>query len=346
MDKKQPMTYAASGVDIDAANAAKSRIRELVRSTYNSRVLSEVGLFGGLYHLEDAAGGDTVLVSSADGVGTKLRIAFLTGIHHTVGRDLVAHCVNDILVQGAVPLFFLDYIATGKLEPEVVTMLISGLVAGCRDSGCVLIGGETAEMPDFYQPGEYDLAGFIVGVVRRENILTGEAVRVGDTLLGLPSRGLHTNGYSLARRIVFDRLKLTVGDHVPELGCTVGEELLKPHPCYLPALRDCLDRKLLHGLAHITGGGLLENIPRILPAGCAVELNRSAWEVPPVFRFLAAAGQVEDKEMFRVFNMGVGMVVICAPADVGEALRRMTEAGERPFVLGTVTAGDGKVVIR
>jgi len=346
MDKKQPMTYAASGVDIDAANAAKSRIRELVRSTYNSSVLSEVGLFGGLYHLHESAGGDTVLVSSADGVGTKLRIAFMTGIHNTVGRDLVAHCVNDILVQGARPLFFLDYIATGRLEPGVVTELVSGLVAGCTDSGCVLIGGETAEMPDFYQPGEYDLAGFIVGVVRRGDILTGEAVRVGDAVLGLPSRGLHTNGYSLARRIVFDRLRLTVDDHVPELGCTVGEELLKPHHCYLPALRDCLAGRLIHALAHITGGGLLENIPRILPAGCAVELDRAAWEVPPVFRFLADAGQVADGEMFRVFNMGVGMVVICAPDQADEVLRRMAAAGETPFPLGRVTAGDGQVVIR
>jgi phosphoribosylformylglycinamidine cyclo-ligase len=346
MDKKKPLTYASSGVDIDAANLAKGRIKELVRSTYNSRVLSEVGLFGGLYHLDEAAGGDTVLVSSADGVGTKLKIAFLTGIHHTVGRDLVAHCVNDILVQGARPLFFLDYIATGRLEPGVVTQLVAGLVEGCRDSGCVLIGGETAEMPDFYSAGEYDLAGFIVGAVRRDDILTGEAIRVGDAVLGLPSRGLHTNGFSLARRIVFDHLGYTVDTRVPELGCTVGEELLKPHQCYLPALGDCLDRKVIRGLAHITGGGLLENIPRILPAGCAVELRRAAWEVPPVFRFLATAGGVDDTEMFRVFNMGVGMVVICAPDKADEVLRRMADAGEQPFALGTVTAGDGKVVIR
>ncbi|HOT01859.1 MAG TPA: phosphoribosylformylglycinamidine cyclo-ligase [Acidobacteriota bacterium] len=346
MNDSDGLSYAASGVSIDAGNQAKRRIRELVRTTFNPQVLSELGLFGGLFRLDAGAEREPVLVASADGVGTKLKIAFLTGVHHTVGYDLVAHCVNDILVQGARPLFFLDYIATGVLKPEVVTQVVDGLVRGCREFGCALIGGETAEMPDFYDAGEYDLAGFIVGVVERGRILDGSAVRPGDVVLGLPSAGLHTNGYSLARKIFFDHLGLWPETPVEELGGTVGEVLLRPHRGYLKSLGPCLERGLVRALAHITGGGLLENIPRILPAGCSVEIRRGAWPVPPVFTFMAREGRVAEAEMFRVFNMGIGMAVIVAPdaADEVETMLRGTEGAV--YRIGAVTAGAGGVVLR
>ena len=345
MEQKKPLSYSGSGVDIDAANRAKSRIKELVRSTYNDQVLSEIGLFGGLFQLQTGHDGP-VLVSSADGVGTKLKIAFLTGIHTTVGADLVSHCVNDILVQGARPLFFLDYIATGKLQPEVVAQIVTGLVTGCREAGCVLIGGETAEMPDFYSAGEYYLAGFIVGQVARYRILDGSRIRPGDVVLGLPAAGLHTNGYSLARKIFFDHLGLSVDSYVADLECTVGEELLKPHLNYLPALQMSLDKGLINGLAHITGGGLLENIPRILPQGCSVEISRDGWEIPPVFSFMARAGQVEDMEMYRVFNMGIGMIAIVAEESQAPVQAAARAAGGHMLPIGRVVSGDGKVVIR
>jgi phosphoribosylformylglycinamidine cyclo-ligase len=346
MNTSDGFSYAASGVDIDAGNRAKRRIRELVRTTFNPQVLSEIGLFGGLYRLDPAAEREPVLVASADGVGTKLRVAFMTGVHHTVGYDLVAHCVNDILVQGARPLFFLDYIATGVMQPDVVAQVVEGLVRGCGEFGCALIGGETAEMPDFYPAGEYDLAGFIVGVVDRGRILDGAAVRPGDIVLGLPSAGLHTNGYSLARKIFFDHLGLWPETPVEELGGTVGEVLLRPHKGYLKALWPCLERGLVRGLAHITGGGLLENIPRILPAGCGVEIRRGAWPVPPLFGFMAREGRVAEAEMYRVFNMGVGMAVIVAPADAAAVEALVGAAGETVHRIGAVVAGEGQVVLR
>ncbi len=346
MNNSDGLSYAASGVNIDAGNQAKRRIRELVRSTFNPQVLSELGLFGGLFRLDAGAEREPVLVASADGVGTKLKIAFLTGVHHTVGYDLVAHCVNDILVQGARPLFFLDYIATGVMKPEVVTQVVDGLVRGCREFGCALIGGETAEMPDFYDAGEYDLAGFIVGVVERGRILDGAAVRPGDIVLGLPSVGLHTNGYSLARKIFFDHLGLWPETPVAELGGTVGEVLLRPHKGYLRSLWPCLERGLVRGLAHITGGGLLENIPRILPAGCGVEIRRGAWPVPPVFTFMAREGRVAEAEMYRVFNMGVGMAVIVAPDAAAEVEAMLRAAAEEVHRIGSVVAGAGEVIVR
>jgi phosphoribosylformylglycinamidine cyclo-ligase len=328
------------------SNRAKERIRAIVRSTFTPGVLADIGLFGGLYEPDFKGVSSPVLVASADGVGTKLRVAFDAGVYDTVGYDLVSHCVNDILVQGARPLFFLDYLAGGKLDAGVVASLVEGLARACRENGCALIGGETAEMPGFYKEGDYDLAGFIVGVVDRAQLLDGRRIRVGDVVLGLPSLGLHTNGFSLARQIVFERLGLAPGDRVEALGATVAAELLKPHKGYLQALRPALDRGLLGGLAHITGGGLVENIPRVLPPGCAVEIRKGSWPVLPVFRFLQEKGGVAEAEMFRVFNMGIGMTAFTAPGDA-EAVRGLIEAtGETVFTLGAVVSGDRTVTLR
>src|SRR3989441_4780013 len=283
-------TYASAGVDIDAANRATEKIKELARATFNARTLSEIGSFGGMFDGAFPEMRQPVLVASADGVGTKLKIAFLTGVHHTVGRDLVNHCVNDILVQGARPLFFLDYIATGKLSPDTITSIIEGITSGCRENGCVLLGGETAEMPGFYADGEYDVAGFIVGVVDREKIIDGHTIEAGDAVLGLPSVGLHTNGYSLARKLFFEDAGYSPDKFIDELGETVGAALLKPHVSYLKVLDGLLDSGLIKGLAHITGGGLLENIPRILPDVTNVEIKRGSWPVPSIFRLLQRLG--------------------------------------------------------
>lgn len=340
------MSYAAAGVDLDVSNRAKERIREIVRSTFTAGVLTDIGLFGGLYEPDFSGVGHPVLVSSADGVGTKLRVAFDAGIHDTVGYDLVSHCVNDILVQGARPLFFLDYLAGGKLDAAVVAGLVEGLARACRENGCALIGGETAEMPGFYQEGDYDLAGFIVGVVDRDRLLDGRRIRVGDVVLGLPSLGLHTNGFSLARKICFEHLGLAPGDRVEALGATVAEALLQPHKGYLKALSPALERGRVNGLAHITGGGLVENIPRVLPEGCAVEIRKGSWPVLPIFRFLQEKGDVAEPEMYRVFNMGIGMTVFTAPGEA-EAVRGLIEAtGEPVFTLGEVVPGDRQVALR
>src|SRR5262245_20920549 len=276
-----PISYRDSGVDIDAATRATDRIKELARTTFNQRTLSEIGSFGGMFDGAFPGLAQPVLVASADGVGTKLKIAFLTGVHNTIGRDLVNHCVNDILVQGARPLFFLDYIATGKLSPETVAGIIEGITNGCRENGCVLLGGETAEMPGFYADGEYDVAGFIVGVVDREKVIDGHTIAPGDVVLGLPSVGLHTNGYSLARKLFFEVAGYKPNSYVDDLGETVGEALLKPHVSYLSELDGLLDSGIIKGLAHITGGGLLENIPRILPEGTSIETKKGSWPVLP-----------------------------------------------------------------
>src|ERR1041384_7061369 len=311
----KPATYAGAGVNIDAANRATERIKELARSTINARTLSEIGSFGGMFDAAFPSMRQPVLVASADGVGTKLKIAFATGIHHTIGRDLVNHCVNDILVQGARPLFFLDYIATGKLAPETITGVIDGITNGCRENGCVLLGGETAEMPGFYAEGEYDIAGFIVGIVDREKIIDGHTIRPGDVVLGLPSVGLHTNGYSLARKLFFEDERYAPDTLVDELGETIGDALLKAHLSYLPELGSLLDSGVIKGLAHITGGGLLENIPRILPEGTSVTIARGTRPVLPIFTLMQEIGHVPDAEMYRTFNMGVGLVIICASHD-------------------------------
>src|SRR5687767_6139335 len=322
------MDYKQSGVDIDAGNEVVRRIKGLARATFTRGVLSGVGSFGGLFHLGARGYRDPVLVSSADGVGTKLRVAFLTGVHDTIGVDLVNHCVNDILVQGAEPLFFFDYLATGRLDPDVAVRIVEGLARGCRENGCALLGGETAEMPGFYADGEYDVAGFIVGAVDREHLIDGRTICSGDTLIGLPSSGLHTNGYSLARRIAFDVAGLSANDLVPELGTTIGAALLRPHRSYLPVIRPLLGKGFVKGMAHITGGGITDNLPRILPQGCGAALDRRAWEVPTLFKWLQRQGSVPDEDMLRTFNMGIGLIVICGPDDAGAVIDLLARSGE------------------
>ena len=335
------MDYKASGVDIDAGNETVRRIRGLARSTFTPGVLSDIGSFGGLFQLAPGRYREPVLVSSADGVGTKLKVAFLANRHTTVGVDLVNHCVNDILVQGAVPLFFMDYLATGRLSPAVAAAIVGGMAAACRDNGCALLGGETAEMPGFYADGEYDIAGFIVGVVERERLIDGRSIAVGDVLLGLPSSGLHTNGYSLVRRIVFERLGLDVESHVPELGQTVGDALLEPHRSYLPVVRPLLETGRIKGMAHITGGGITDNLPRILPPGTAAAIDVAAWTVPPLFQWVQQTGHVPVDDMFRTFNMGIGLIVVTSRDDA-EAVAKGMDAGAR--VIGEIVPGDQSVI--
>jgi phosphoribosylformylglycinamidine cyclo-ligase len=334
------MEYRQSGVDIDAGNDAVRRIRSLARSTFTSDVLSDIGSFGGLFRLDRSGCEEPVLVSSADGVGTKLKVAFMTGRHDTIGADLVNHCVNDILVQGARPLFFLDYLAAGRLSPDVAEQIISGVAGACRVNGCALIGGETAEMPGFYQPGEYDLAGFIVGLVDRQLIIDGRTIESGDLLVGLPSAGLHTNGYSLARHVIFERLAFGPDRFLDELGMTVSDALLAPHRSYLSVLRPAIDSGIVKGLAHITGGGLTENLPRILPEGSEAVIRRGSWPVLPIFGFLQNAGSISDAEMHRVFNMGIGMVVVCARVHLNQLREALENAGESgASVIGSVESG-------
>jgi len=336
----RPLTYAAAGVDIDAQDAALAAIKRLARSTFTPGVLTEIGSFGGVFALapQDPAG--TALVASADGVGTKLRVAQMAGIHTTVGQDLVNHCVNDILVQGAHPLFFLDYLATGRLDPAIAVDVVSGLATACRATGCALIGGETAEMPGFYQPGDYDLAGFIVGAVRRDRALPRGDVAAGDVLVGLASSGLHTNGYSLARKVFFELLSLAVDSHVPELGHTVAEELLAIHRCYLADLAPLLEAGLLKAAAHITGGGIPDNLPRVLPAGVGAEIDPDSWEEPAVFHLIRAAGRVPEHDMRRTFNLGVGMILVVAPDRLGMVMEALT-ARARARVIGRCVGGSG-----
>ncbi|HKR61774.1 MAG TPA: phosphoribosylformylglycinamidine cyclo-ligase [Pyrinomonadaceae bacterium] len=340
---KESITYSDSGVDIDAANRATAKIKDLARRTFNQRTLSEIGSFGGMFDGAFPQLKQPVLVASADGVGTKLKMAFLTGVHDTIGRDLVNHCVNDILVQGARPLFFLDYIATGKLSPEVVTAIVSGITNGCTENGCVLLGGETAEMPGFYADGEYDVAGFIVGVVDRAKVIDGKTVKAGDEVLALPSVGLHTNGYSLARKLLLDVAGFDVNTRLDSVGQTVGEALLQPHLSYLKTLEGLLDSGWIKGLAHITGGGLTENIPRILPPGTGVEIRKGSWPLLPLFTLMQQLGNVPEPEMFRTFNMGVGMVIICARQN-SEAIKSHFETlGQPCFSIGSVIAGHQEV---
>jgi phosphoribosylformylglycinamidine cyclo-ligase len=339
------MSYRDAGVNIDAANEAVDRIKRLAASTFTPQVLTEIGSFGGMFRADFQGLTEPVLVSSADGVGTKLRVAFMAGIHNTVGYDLVCHCVNDILVQGARPLFFLDYIAAGKLDPDVIAAVVEGLARGCREAGCALLGGETAEMPGFYADGEYDIAGFIVGVVDRTRIIDGKTIRPGDVLLALPSVGLHTNGYSLARKLMFEVAGYRPDTYIEELGGTAAEELLKPHRSYLGALDGLLDSGLIKGLAHITGGGLLENIPRILPEGTAVEIQVGTWPVLPVYRLLQRLGNVPEREMYRTFNMGVGMVMVIAEAEADRVGAHFDAIGEAHYQIGRVVAGPRSVTM-
>jgi phosphoribosylformylglycinamidine cyclo-ligase len=339
------MDYKASGVDIDAGNEAVRRIRMLARSTFTAGVLSDIGSFGGLFRIDTTRYRNPVLVASADGVGTKLKVAFLANRHNTIGVDLVNHCVNDILVQGAEPLFFLDYLATGRLLPDVVESIVSGLSKACRDNDCALLGGETAEMPGFYQDGEYDVAGFVVGVVDKERLVNGRTVAVGDALIGIPSSGLHTNGYSLARRIVFDLLRLEVDSHVSELGTTVGEALLEPHRSYLSMVRPILDYGSIKGMAHITGGGITDNLPRVLPHGTAAVIDGSSWEVPPIFRWLQRSGNVPIDDMMRTFNMGIGLILIASRDRAEQLIDELAARGGREArVIGEVVPGEPPAV--
>lgn len=318
--------YAAAGVDIDAAERAKRQMRDAAHATHGPEVLAGLGGFGGLFALGGLALRDPVLVSSIDGVGTKLKVAFALGRHETVGADLVAHCVNDILVCGARPLFFLDYLALGTMDAEQAAAVVRGVAAGCRATGCALIGGETAAMPGFYAAGEYDLAGCIVGVVERDQLVTGAAIRAGDAVIGLPAAGLHTNGYSLARSVLSG---LDLGAPVAELGRSLGDELLQPHRAYLDAVRPLVDAEMVTGMAHITGGGLVDNLPRVVPEGLSVRLDASTWEVLPIFHLIQRRGQVSWSEMTRVFNLGLGYVVFCRDRDAEGVLERTAAHGAR-----------------
>jgi phosphoribosylformylglycinamidine cyclo-ligase len=335
------MDYKSSGVDIDAGNEAVRRIRGLARSTFTPGVLSDIGSFGGLFQLDTGRYRHPVLVSSADGVGTKLKVAFLADRHDTVGVDLVNHCVNDILVQGAEPLFFLDYLATGRLSPTVAESIVGGMAAACRDNNCALLGGETAEMPGIYADGEYDLAGFIVGVVDRERLINGRTIAVGDVLVGVPSSGLHTNGYSLARKIAFELLNLRVDSHVSALGTTVGEAFLVPHRSYLPLVQPLLEAGRIKGMAHITGGGITDNLPRILPHGTAAQVHLSSWEVPRLFRWLQESGRVPFDDMMRTFNMGIGLIVVTTRHDAEALIEEFAaRGGKGARVIGEIVAGE------
>jgi phosphoribosylformylglycinamidine cyclo-ligase len=335
------ISYSDAGVSIDKANEAVAKIKNFAQSTFNARTLTEIGSFGGMFSAAFPEMSEPVLVASADGVGTKLKIAFDTGIHDTIGQDLVNHCVNDILVQGARPLFFLDYFATGKLSPEITASVVKGISVACKENGCVLLGGETAEMPGFYSSGEYDLAGFIVGIVDRWKIIDGKNIAAGDVVLGLPSTGLQTNGYSLARKLFFEVGGYKVGSHVDELGETVGEALLKPHASFLKPLDKLLDSGKIKGLAHITGGGFLENIPRVLPENVSVEIKRGTWNELPVFGLIQKLGNVSDSEMFRTFNMGIGMVGFCTEDDKEFLKNHLGQCLE----IGRVIDGNKQVLI-
>jgi phosphoribosylformylglycinamidine cyclo-ligase len=334
------MDYKHSGVDIEAGNETVRRIKALAARTFTPGVLSEIGSFGGLFRVPTEHYREPVLVASADGVGTKLKLAFMSGRHDTVGQDLVNHCVNDILVQGATPFFFLDYLATGRLAPDTAADLVGGMAQACRENGCALLGGETAEMPGFYADGEYDLAGFMVGMVERSRIIDGSTIVPDDVLIGVPSSGLHTNGYSLARRIAFDALKLSFESPVPSLGTSIGEALLRPHRSYLTTIRPLIDRQVVKGMAHITGGGITDNLPRILPEGTCARVRRDSWRVPPLFTFLGNGGHVAESEMFRTFNMGIGLIVACDRRDDAEVLALLREhGGEGSVVIGSIVSG-------
>ncbi len=331
-------TYKDAGVDIAAGNTFVNLIKPLVKATYRPEVMADIGGFGGLFSLNTSKYRNPVLVSGTDGVGTKLKLAFLADRHDTVGIDLVAMCVNDIVVQGAEPLFFLDYLATGKLLPEKAAAVVKGIAEGCRQAGCALIGGETAEMPGFYAEGEYDIAGFAVGVVERDDIIDGSGISVGNRLIGIASSGLHSNGYSLARTLVFDRMGLSVDSELPGTGQTVADALLTPTRIYIRSILNLLKDFKINGIAHITGGGLLENVPRVLPKGCQATVTIGSWPIPPLFSVLQEAGNVERDEMYRTFNMGIGMVLAVQEADAEDMLYRLNGLGEKASIIGQITA--------
>src|SRR3972149_1426376 len=339
------LTYKKSGVDIKAASLAKKKIKALAAATFNPQVGSEIGSFGAFFNL-DRKFKNPVLVSSVDGVGTKLKVPFLANKHDTIGEDLVNHCVNDILVHGAKPLFFLDYIATGKLSPAVVSEIVKGLASACRKVSCALIGGETAQMPDFYQKNEYDLAGFIVGAVEKDKIIDGRKIKPADQIIGLASNGLHTNGYSLARKVFFDIAGWKIDKYVPELNATLKEELLKTHRCYFNSLSRILESYQVKGMAHITGGGIPGNLVRILPGNCTAQIDTESWRKPKIFGLIQKLGKISNSEMFEVFNMGIGMMVVVGKRDLTPILRDLSLLGETVFHLGKIKKGSKRVSLK
>jgi phosphoribosylformylglycinamidine cyclo-ligase len=342
-EKKKSISYADAGVDISSGDRSKQRIKMLARKTFNKNVLSEIGGFGGLFALDLEKFPNPVLVSSADGVGTKLKVAFELGIHHTVGQDLVNHCVNDIAVQGATPLFFLDYLASGILEDMTIEKVVQGISEACRANGCALIGGETAQMPGFYADGEYDLAGTIIGAVSKDKIITGDTIEAGDILIGIPSNGLHTNGYSLARKLLFEEAKYGPEQYVNELKDKTGAALMRVHRSYLAIIKKLIGAEVVSGMAHITGGGITENLPRILPKGLGAMIDLASWQVPPLFEHLQVLGNVTQDEMMRTFNMGIGLICVIPAEKVKKAKAVLNRANERHSIIGRVTRGERKV---
>ncbi len=330
--------YAEAGVDIDVMMNSLSRIKKNVKTTNTPGVVSEIGAFGGLF---ESPGRDSLLVASADGVGTKLKVAHMAGKHDTIGQCLINHCTNDILVQGATPLFFLDYLGAAALEPSVFEDAVGGLCKACRENGCALLGGETAEMPGLYPAGEYDLVGTIIGQVEKKNVITGESIKTGDVLIGLPSTGLHTNGYSLARKVIFEMAQKTLSDLVPGTQTTFEQALLAVHRSYLKPVVALMEKVQVHGMAHITGGGLVDNVPRILPKDVDAVFDRSTWETPALFKFIEEAGNVDHEEMYRVFNMGIGYVIFVRPADADAAMELLKEQNASPTIIGHVEKGGG-----
>jgi len=330
------MTYRGAGVDIDTGNKFVDLIRPLVRRTFRAEVVTDIGGFGGLFALKAKKYKNPILVASTDGVGTKLKVAFMTGKHDTVGIDLVAMCVNDVVVQGAEPLFLLDYLATGRISLKVSTQIVKGVARGCLQAGCALIGGETAEMPSFYREGEYDLAGFTVGVVEKRKVIDGSAIRAGDHLVGIASSGLHSNGYSLARKVLFERMRLKPGSRVKGLGRNIGEELLVPTKIYVQPLLDLIRNFSIHGMAHITGGGITDNLPRVIPPGCKALVWRGAWPVPPIFEVIRQGGNVEEEEMLRTFNNGIGMILAVPAGEVKGVIARLKRWKEKAYPIGEI----------
>ena len=345
-ESKKELTYADSGVDIDAGNRAVELMKDSVRASYRPEVIGDLGGFGGLFALDTRKYKEPVLVSGTDGVGTKLKLAFMADKHDTIGQDAVAMCVNDILVQGAEPLFFLDYIAVDKVDAEKVAGIVQGVARACKESGCALIGGETAEMAGFYAKGEYDIAGFCVGVAEKSKMITGAKVKAGDVLIGLPSSGVHSNGFSLVRKICFEAMGYTMDTYIPEFNCTLGEKLLTPTRLYPKTCLPLIEKFDLHAMVHITGGGFYDNIPRVLPEDCDAEVDAGAWEMPVVFKKLKEWGNVPWREMYRTFNMGIGMVLVVAPEDEEAVKAALRQAQEEFFLLGKVVPGSKKTVMK
>lgn len=341
---KDSITYKDAGVDIDAGNEFVRRIKPIVKKTSRPEVIGGIGGFGGLFSIDKSKYKDPVLVSGTDGVGTKLKVAFLMHKHDTIGIDLVAMCANDIAVSGAEPLFFLDYYAMGKLDVDKSEQILIGIAEGCKQAGCALLGGETAEMPGFYAKEDYDLAGFVVGIVDREKIIDGGNIKVGDAVIGIASSGVHSNGYSLVRKIFFDKLKLKVTDHVPEFDTTVGEELLKPTKIYVKTVLTLIKEYEVKGIAHITGGGFTDNIPRVLPENISIKIKKGSWPILPVFKFMQEKRDIAEDEMFRTFNMGIGLVMVVNDKDKEKVIKRLEALGEKAYLIGETIKGDNEVV--